>query len=280
MSREFFLKLDNFEGPLDLLLHLIKVNELDIFNIDLYVLTKQYLKYLRLIKFKDLKAASTFIGMASTLIEIKTRSLLPKEGKDGDSEEDLEEDPAESLQRRLFELETIRNATDDLATRANFNLHNVRDNFEHIRLEEEYADVSLPLRGEAINLLVLYEQMLSSLADRKPVSVQAVTESVTVENIIDRILTKLEEIEIYLFQNFYQKITSRYELVAYVLAILQMVRDNQMNIYQDELHGPIWLYKKDLPLEESGEKSIKSRIENVQITDKQHMNDAVKALTD
>ena len=84
MVANYFVRLRSFEGPLDLLLHLIKVNELNIFDIDLTALTTQYLEYLRLIEFRDIKDAAAFLEMASSLIEIKSFQLLPIEEKNKD----------------------------------------------------------------------------------------------------------------------------------------------------------------------------------------------------
>jgi len=77
MTTQYYLKLEQFEGPLDLLLHLIRVNEIDIFNIDIFKLTQQYLAYLRILRYDDLADADGFIEVAATLIGIKTKLLLP-----------------------------------------------------------------------------------------------------------------------------------------------------------------------------------------------------------
>ena len=92
MSEKYVLKLDRFEGPLDLLLHLIRVNELSVFEVDLHFLTFQYLEYLRLMEFSDIKEAASFIEMAASLVEIKSRRLIPTaRNEDEQKEEKLEE---------------------------------------------------------------------------------------------------------------------------------------------------------------------------------------------
>ena len=99
MPTAYSVKLQQFEGPLDLLLHLIRVNEFDIFNIDVFMLTSQYIGFLRTVEYEDLADASEFLEMAATLIEIKTKMLLPgQEKSDGDDED--EEDPRKTLQER------------------------------------------------------------------------------------------------------------------------------------------------------------------------------------
>src|ERR1700759_2248912 len=101
MSAEYFVKTDQFEGPLDLLLHLIRVHEIDIFAIDVLLLTQEHLSYLRLMRFDDLQQAGEFLEMAATLIEIKTRMLLPSDEKQAGKEGVEDDDPIKSLQERL-----------------------------------------------------------------------------------------------------------------------------------------------------------------------------------
>ena len=253
MSSNYFVKLEQFEGPLDLLLHLIRVHELNIFQIDLFVLTSQYLDYLRLMNFRDLKDAAAFMEMAATLIEIKSSHLLPNEatgeGEDGELEE--EEDPATTLQRRLFEYDTFRKAAEFLMEKP-VGGGLVAGNSEWRRIAPFYEHLESPLRGDPSTLLVLYEQMLSSLAEKRPVTVKAVTESLTVEQVINKIKEYVEKLGFIMFQKLMPKMESRYELVANILAILQLVRDRELKLYQEEMHGPIWLYtkrlsEKDLP---------------------------------
>ena len=102
MAEKYFLKLDHFEGPLDLLLYLVKSHELDIFDIDLFVLTSQYLDFLRVVEFKNLQEASTFIEMAASLIEIKSRLLLPLNEQSKTEEELSEEENPENIRQRLI----------------------------------------------------------------------------------------------------------------------------------------------------------------------------------
>lgn len=256
MASNHFIKLEQFEGPLDLLLHLIKAHEVDIFTIDLYMLTLQYLDILRMYKFRDLRDAASFMEMAATLIEIKSRNLLPTE-QDGEQEEaDEDDDPTLSLQKRLFEYETFKNAGLHLADHGNLDTIS-KSNHEFSRLEPLYEHITAPLKGDRNTLLILYEQMLSTLDERLPMKVSAVTESITVEEVLDKIAKYIEKLKFVMFQQLYPKITTRYELVAHVLAMLQHVRDRNLKIYQEDFGGPIWMYRKDLEVHDLKESWLK-----------------------
>ena len=162
---KLFLKINQFEGPLDLLLHLIKVNEIDVFNIDIYLLTNQYLEYLRLIEFDDLSDAGEFLEMAATLIEIKSRMLLPTEKKD-DLEELDDDDPRKPLQERLVEYETFGKVAEYFERLPQVGV-DIQTNNEFKRLEQEYAHVESPLKGDPTSLVILWEQMLRDFSEKK-----------------------------------------------------------------------------------------------------------------
>lgn len=250
MSAGYFVKLDQFEGPLDLLLHLIREHQLDIFDINLYTLTHQYIEYLRLMKFRDLSDAAAFMGMASHLLEIKSESLLPREEKklreDGGMDD---EDPTKTLEYRLQQYDMFRKAGEYFANVAESGFK-VMNNLEWARLTPLYEHIEAPLKGDSSHLVVLYEQMLSDLADRKPARVTAKTHRITVEQIIEEMRTFINEARFCLFQGIYPKLPARYNFVAHILGMLQLVRDGEMNIHQETMMGPIWLYRKDLTLED------------------------------
>lgn len=244
MASNYFLKLDQFEGPLDLLIHLIKVNEIDIFNIDVLLLTEQYLAYLRLLKFDDLGDAGEFLEMAATLIEIKTWMLLPHDtAKAGD--EEGENDPRKSLQDRLIEYERFRSAAEHLSAIPQLG-EQICTNHEWHRLSPLYEDVEAPLEGDPASLVVMYEQMLKEFAERKPVAkVEATTHMVSVEEKIEEMQRLLDTLKFVLFQGFYEKFSSRYEFVVYILAMLELTKWGKIRIHQEQINGPIWMHRSD-----------------------------------
>ncbi|MBI2602543.1 MAG: segregation/condensation protein A [Deltaproteobacteria bacterium] len=242
MSARYFLKLNHFEGPLDLLLYLIKLHEVDIFEVNLVDLSYQYLDYLRLIQFSDLRDASTFLAIAASLCEIKTRRLLPDTEKQA-SEGEEEEDPEAALRERLIEYKKFKEAGNYFMALFSENQTAYPPVAEWHRLEELYKDHTFPLRGDPPVLLVLYEQLLSTLSERRPVTVKAKREMMTIEQIIDRLVEGLRKVDCLLLHELYDKMTSRYELVAYILAMLELLRSvKELRCYQENMFGPLWIY--------------------------------------
>lgn len=245
MAANYYLKLDQFEGPLDLLLHLIKVNEIDIFNIDIYLLTTQYIEYLRAIKYDDLGIAGEFVEMAATLVQIKTRMLLPNTEQEGTNDGEDLEDPRKTLQERLIAYEMFKGASEFLSDRPRYDLI-LKTGREADRLLPSYEDIEAPLEGDPASLVILYEQMLSKLSERKPpAKVEAKTHMVTLEQKIEELSKLIETVKFALFQGFYKKFKSRYELVIYILAALELSKGGVLRILQQEINGPLWLYRSD-----------------------------------
>lgn len=271
MTTTYFLKLAQFEGPLDLLLHLIRESEIDIFDIDIYVLANKYLDHLRLLEFRDLAQAGEFLEMAATLIEIKSRSLLPTESKGASADDMDDDDPRRSLQQRLIDYERFRAVADYLGSRPQLGV-DIQTNHEWKRLEPKYDHVEAPLTGDPASMVVLYEQMLRELSERKPKAiVEAKTHMVTVEEKINELQQLLERVNFALFQGFYKRFKSRYELVVYILATLELVKWSKVKVYQRELLGPLWIYKFDfdeqsLPLSKEERERI---INNAAVTSEQ-----------
>jgi len=260
MSSEYFVKLDHFEGPLDLLLHLIRVHEIDIFDIDIFKLSTEYVGYLRLMKFDDLSDAGAFIEMAATLIEIKSRMLLPQDERKVTNEDGEEEDPVLALQQRLIQYEAIRKAAAALALLPQVGVE-IQTSWEWQRLEEVFKDVEAPLKGDPAMLVVMYEQMLQSLGDRKVTRVEAQRHMVSLEETIARMSADVDVLRFALFQGFYNRFESRYELVVHILAVLELARQFKMKFYQQDLMGPLWIYQSDcdvadLPFHESKEQTM------------------------
>lgn len=257
MSEKYVLKLDRFEGPLDLLLHLIRVNELSIFEIDLLLITAQYLEYLRIIKFSDIKEAAAFIEMAASLIEIKSRRLIPT-NKDSDKQnEELlgEDDTEEALKNRLMLYDQFRAAGEHFSRLTTLNDASYACS-EPKRLSSFYEDQEKPLEGDHLTLLILYEQMLASLGDKIPSRVSLVKEAIPLDEILKKMNQYIDRLQVLLFEKLYHEIDSRYELVAYILAVLQLVRDRQAKIIQENLLGPLWVCSHDLDRDMIDEKIL------------------------
>src|SRR5512136_1790346 len=208
----YTFRLEGFEGPLDLLLHLIQKNELDIFNIPIAVITEQYLEYLQLMKVLNLDMAGEYLLMASTLLHIKSRMLLPKSSE----EEEEEEDPRAELVRRLLEYQRYKQAAGELEKRPMLD----RDVF--IRLiplehgeepEEERIEVSL------LGLIEAFRQVLERV---KSESVhEVIMEHLSVEDKIEELLGLLEsEKRSMVFHRLFPEQASRKVIIITLLAIL------------------------------------------------------------
>lgn len=245
MTSEYFVRTNSFEGPLDLLLHLIRVHEIDIFAIDIFRLTREYLGFLRLMKFNDLQQAGEFLEMAATLVEIKARMLLPHSDKTQGEDGPVEDDPIRTLQERLLQYETFRNVAEHFSQMPQLGVE-IQTNHEWSRLEPLYEHIEAPLKGDAATLVVLYEQMLRDLVDRKKSKVSAKLNAVSLEETIEKMSAEIETSRFALFQGLYNRIQSRYELVVNIMAVLELAKMRRMKFYQQEMFGPIWIYRADL----------------------------------
>jgi segregation and condensation protein A len=245
MSSEYFVKLDRFEGPLDLLLHLIKVHEIDIFAIDIFKLTTEYLGYLRLVKFDDISEAGEFVAMGASLIEIKSRSLLPTEERKTLNEDGLEEDPLKTLQDRLLQYEMIRKAAEWFSQCPQMGVE-IQTAHEHERLAEVFKDVETPLEGDPAKLIIMFDQIMRDLADRKANKVEAKTHGITLEQTIERFDEYIHTVRFGMFQGLYNKFRSRYDMVVHLMAVLELSKQHKIKVYQQDMMGPLWFYRGDL----------------------------------
>jgi len=221
---DYTFRLEGFEGPLDLLLHLIQKNELDIFNIPIALVTEQYLEYLKLMKVLNLDVAGEYLLMASTLLHIKSKMLLPK-SLEGEEEE---EDPRAELARRLLEYQKYKQAAGELEKRP------ILDRDVFIRLmgpeleevpEEERIEVNL------FELLEAFRQVLERV--RADTVHEVILEHLSVEDKIQEILTLLgRENRSMAFHRLFPEQASRRVVVITLLAILELVKMKRIRIFQ------------------------------------------------
>jgi len=222
---EYTFRLEGFEGPLDLLLHLIQKNELDIFNIPISLITEQYLEYLHLMKVLNLDVAGEYLLMASTLLHIKSRMLLPKSSQ---VEEEEEEDPRAELVRRLLEYQKYKNAAMEIEKMPLLE----RDVF--IRLTPAEAEEEPEEERIEVNLFELLEAFREVLKKVKPETVhEVVLEHISVEAKILEILAVLEkENRSIAFHRLFPEEASRRLVVVTLLAILELVKMKRIRIFQ------------------------------------------------
>ena len=229
------LKLEVFEGPLDLLLHLIKENKMDIFDIEIESITKQYLDYIHKMKEQNLDIASSYLVMASELTLIKARMLLPKPKIE--SEEEEEGDPREELVSRLLEYQAYKEITKTLKENES------KRQKVHTKLPENinnYLEENTVIKGEgSLDLLVdAFKKFLERKNEEKPLSTKVTMKEITVSSRkleIRNILKKEKKVSF--FKLF--PITTREYIVATFLAILDMARNKELLIKQEDLFSDI-----------------------------------------
>lgn len=228
-------KLEVFEGPLDLLLHLIKENKMDIFDIEIESITRQYLDYIHKMKEQNLDIASAYLVMASELTLIKARMLLPRPKVD--DEEIEEEDPREELVARLLEYQAYKEITKALKENES------KRQEIHTKLPENinnYIEENTVIIGEgSIDLLVdAFKKFLVRKSEEKPLSTKVTMKEITVSSRkleIKSILKKEKKIS---FFKLFPVSTKEY-IVATFLAVLDMARNKELLIKQEELFSDI-----------------------------------------
>ncbi|HIT37086.1 MAG TPA: segregation/condensation protein A [Candidatus Onthousia faecipullorum] len=229
------LKLEVFEGPLDLLLHLIKENKMDIFDIEIESITRQYLDYIHKMKEQNLDIASSYLVMASELTLIKARMLLPRPKVD--EEETEEEDPREELVARLLEYQAYKEITKTLKENES------KRQEIHTKLPENinnYIEENTVITGEgSIDLLVdAFKKFLVRKSEEKPLSTKVTMKEITVSSRKLEIKSILKKEKRVSFFKLFPVSTKEY-IVATFLAILDMARNKELLIKQEELFSDI-----------------------------------------
>lgn len=231
------VKLEAFEGPLDLLLHLIKQNEIDIYNIPMAEITRQYLAYLEAMKELNLDVAGEFLVMASTLVQIKSKMLLPMPEEDDNADEDGE-DPRAELVRRLLEYQKYKEAALEL----DCNPLVGRDTF--IRgagsvIEAPAADSDGQLELDLSDLVAAFQQVLARIPIETLHEVGA--ESFSIADRVTEILSLLQGREAVCFDELFPDTFSREYVVATFLAMLELCKLKMIRLTQAASFGSIWL---------------------------------------
>lgn len=250
LEASYRVHLDEFEGPLDLLLHLIKKNEINIYDIPIAVITKQYLDYISLMKYLNLEVAGEFLVMAATLIHIKSRMLLPVE-TEGDEEEDGGEDPRAELVRRLLEYKQFKEAAAELVERG----QQWREVFGRPAFfDRERGQISNLSPGETDDApleLTLFELVdaFQDIVQRTPVKalVEVTSDHLTVKDRMNYILERLEYEAAIPFESLFMPEEGRLVVIVTFLGLLELIRIKLIRAYQAEAFGAILLSRAFLP---------------------------------
>jgi segregation and condensation protein A len=229
------IKLDKvFEGPMALLVHLIKKNEVDIYDIPIAVITQQYLEYLEWIKLMNIDFAGDFLVMASTLTQIKSRMLLPTHGIEED-----EEDPRLALTKPLQEYLEMQSVAEQLANRNLLGEHTfvrpmAEKDYTALPEEEPYVQVGL------FELIEAFQKILANVSDDHRLDLT--TDRITVKEKISEIVDILEEKNSLTFYELFSKDANKAEIIVTFLALLEMVKLNLIQIVQHVESGIIRLF--------------------------------------
>jgi segregation and condensation protein A len=220
------IKLSNFEGPLDLLIHLIRKNQVNVYDIPVALITEQYLAYIEVMQELNLDVASEFLVMAATLIHIKSRLLLPRPPAE-DNAAEQEEDPREALVRRLLEHERFKAAAELLH-------------------ERETVRAAQWTRSDSAVAELAGEDGVLERAKRRP-KVYLPPEQVSIESRIEILLTRLSETEACGFEDLFGDVSTRPDMIVTFLALLEMIRLKLVRIFQSGPFGAIRVYKRPRP---------------------------------
>jgi segregation and condensation protein A len=235
LDPNFRIELPNFEGPLDLLLHLIRKHELDILDLPISFITDKYLEYLGLMESMNLDIASEYLVMAATLAHIKSKMLLPRPPEDQDDDELDELDPRAELIRRLLEYQKYKTVAADLGVRAIAG----RDVFAR-GTPPPAAEGPAPLAQVSVFKLL---DALKKIAERinATVSLEVDAERMSIQERIGDLVELLRERRRCRFDELFEDVSTSYDLVVTFLALLEMAKMRLASIYQTDHEEPIYL---------------------------------------
>jgi segregation and condensation protein A len=240
----FPVKLDQFEGPLDLLLYLIKKNELNVHDIPIALITAQYLAAIELIQELNLDVAGDFLVMAATLIHLKSKMLLPRPETAAGIEGGEEEDPRDALVRRLLEHQKFKAAAGLLHEREQLRAA------QWLRPDGRVAEIAgdeyePELEVDLFSLLTAFQAVVERAKLRPRVLLPP--EQMPVEVRIDQLLARLSETSACGFEDLFADVSDRSGLIVTFLALLEMIRLKLVRVFQSGSFGPIRVYKRPRP---------------------------------
>ena len=227
----YTVKVDIFEGPLDLLLHLIKQNQIDIYDIPIALVTEQYLDYIRIMKALDLTIAGEFLVMAATLMYIKSRMLLPAPIEE---EEEEAGDPRAELVQRLVEYKRFKEAAVQLSQQALLGV----DVF--IRPAQEIEAAEGEIEADLFHLIDALRDLLQrrDIEDFHEVTLERVTLREKMTELWEKLQGAKEAVP---FSALFTPLSSRMELIVTFLALLELIRSGMLRAYQRDVFGPVWV---------------------------------------
>ncbi|HCP99952.1 MAG TPA: segregation/condensation protein A [Candidatus Latescibacteria bacterium] len=240
MAMTYQVQLENFEGPLDLLLFLLQEHEIDIYDIPVALITHQYLEYLELLKLLDLEMGGDYILMAATLIRIKSKMLLPRRL----AEEATEEiDPRQELVQRLLEYRRYKEAAHVLGNQEDQQIdifyRPASENWDDITDDLEPLDIGLANNLNLWDLLQSFKKVIDRVDNTFDRTIER--EAITVEDRKDDIMRQLHNRDGLFFKDLFNEVT-RPIIIGMFLALLELIRTRKIAFEQTDNIGEIWLY--------------------------------------
>jgi len=230
---EIRLQMGEFAGPLDLLLYLIKQEQANIFDIPIARITDEYLKYIRLIKSLDTSLAADFLVMAATLIEIKSKMLLPREISDAPEEEI--EDPRRELVDRLLEYETYKNASQMLWTRSTVE----QAIFTRGKIESDENNTEV--NSNVFDLLKIFQKILAKHKEEAILEIER--EEMSLAEMLKKLKAMFREREQLHLLELLREMSTRQEIILAFIAVLELVRMGNVTLLQQSIFGDVVLTK-------------------------------------
>ncbi len=237
------VKLDIFEGPFDLLLFLIRKNEVDIYDIPIFKITKQFLDYLEVMQILDLDVAGDFIEMCAILMSIKARYLLPRpEGED----EDEMDDPRMELVERLIEYKKFKEASIELEELEEKRSRLFgREYFNFIPKTEDISNEEYLDDATLFDLVMAFRTVLDNMPKVHQHEVQMI--KVTIEEQADLIMLRLQSNPMILFQDLMKEIKEKIVIIVTFVALLDLIKSGRVEVSQSHVYDEIRIKPKVIP---------------------------------
>ncbi len=226
------VKLEIFEGPLDLLLYLIKKNHINIYDIPISLIVEQYKEFLAFMKALDVNIAGDYLVMLAELLKIKSKMLLPCKSQESEEEE---EDPRKDLVKRLLEYEKFRKAANFLREKESAYINLYRNSFEFPK--EIYLEVSV------FDLIKAFKSTFKDVP--RELFFEIVRDEFTIEEKMHDLLHLFVEKKMITLEEFFSKAKNKLEIIVIFLALLELIRLREIVAFQKEPFGPIFISRRD-----------------------------------
>ena len=235
----YVVRLDQFEGPLDLLLYLIQREEMDIYDIPISRITEQYLRHIEMMERLDLQPAGDFLVMAATLLRIKARMLLPVQ-RPGD---ESEEDPRRELVERLLEYKKFKEAARKIEE------HEAERSLQYTRPLDASLVEEMKKDGDEVTFEVSMAELVKALAGvlsrfEEVTTHEVQLEPVALEDRIAIVRAKLQERGRVAWSEMFEGARSRMEVIVTFIAILELAKGGALRLHQADNHSEIWVWSR------------------------------------